>query len=1132
MNSDKLNTALRYHSFRYALAVGAVVLGILLRYGLYLWVGPGLPTYITFYPFVMLVALLGGLGPGLFATVLVVIVADYWLILPYGFGITTFREIVGQGLFSLMGVFISTVAELYRRTRFKAAAYDKEVALRQSEKRWKQLAEAMPQLVWSCTPDGMCDYLSPQWVRYTGISEERQLGYGWMKQVHPDDREPLTAAWDNAVRSSGVFDVEFRIRSYDGAYRWFKTRAVPVRDDAGRIFKWYGSNTDINDLRESQEDLNRAQAVAHTGSWRLNIQRNELLWSEENHRIFGVPEGTPLSYETFLSIVHPEDREYVDQKWMAALRREPYDIEHRIIVDNSVKWVRERATLEFDGTGALLGGFGTTQDITELKHLERALQNRMQELQTIFDSVPAMVFYKDRENRFIRVNKELERAMGKAKHELEGKSLFDLYPAEQAEAYWRDDNEVLASGQPKRGISEVMTTPAGPRLVQTDKVPYIDEAGKISGIIGFALDITELKQAEETLRRSKDDLEQLVQERTAMLNKVNELLREEIAERQKASEEIHDLYNNAPCGYHSLDPDGTFVRINDTELSWLGYSRDEIIGRKKFSDLITASSLKFFKESFPIFKERGFVHDLEFEMIRKDGSILPVLVSATAIRDEQGNYVMSRSSIFDITMRKRAEEAVRKSEERFRSLIHTAPVVIVSLAPDGTILEFNPEAEIAYGRTRAGVLGGNYLDLFILPEQRGMVVDAMKKVLGGEPVSGYENPIRSAGGAKYFYVWNIERVLDDKGNPVAIIAVGHDVTERRQMMEALQNAAAYTRNLIETSVDPLIIINKDAKVTDLNKATEHFLNLKREQIIGTDFSRYFTEPEKAAKGFQHVFKRGFIRDYPLAIKGRFNVVRDVLFNARVYQNQAGETEGVVAAARDITRRKRIEERLRKSEERLKFLSIRLLEVQEHERKSIATELHDSVASSLTAVILGLSRARPAIEACEPRYREIINSSIAMLQNVTDETRQLMNSLRPPMLDDFGLISSIRWFKEQYGSLNPELTTEMEITIEENMIPAQLKIVLFRIIQEAFTNIAKHSRAQTANLYLKQTENRLNLVIADDGAGFDPDAVDSNKELNKGFGIMSMKERAQLSGGNLTIDSDRGQGTVIAASWQV
>ena len=97
-------------------------------------------------------------------------------------------------------------------------------------------------------------------------------------------------------------------------------------------------------------------------------------------------------------------------------------------------------------------------------------------------------------------------------------------------------------------------------------------------------------------------------------------------------------------------------------------------------------------------------------------------------------------------------------------------------------------------------------------------------------------------------------------------------------------------------------------------------------------------------------------------------------------------------------------------------------------------------------------------------------------------------------------------------------------------PEQLKIVLFRIIQEAFTNIAKHSRAQTATLYLDQKENALVLVISDDGAGFDPEAANSKEELNRGFGIMSMKERAELSGGNLSIDSDRGQGTIISASW--
>jgi PAS domain S-box-containing protein len=127
-------------------------------------------------------------------------------------------------------------------------------------------------------------------------------------------------------------------------------------------------------LRDNEQDLNRAQAVAHTGSWRLDVRRNQLLWSDETHRIFDIPAGTPMTYETFLSSVHPDDREYVDQKWMAALRGEPYDIEHRIIVDKEVKWVRERAELELDSKGKLKGGFGTVQDITERKQVENELR--------------------------------------------------------------------------------------------------------------------------------------------------------------------------------------------------------------------------------------------------------------------------------------------------------------------------------------------------------------------------------------------------------------------------------------------------------------------------------------------------------------------------------------------------------------------------------------------------------------------------------------------------------------------------------------------------------------------------------------------------------------------------------------
>jgi PAS domain S-box-containing protein len=128
-------------------------------------------------------------------------------------------------------------------------------------------------------------------------------------------------------------------------------------------------------LKETMHDLNRAQAVAKTGSWRLDVQRNVLLWSDENHRIFGVPKGTPMTYESFLEEVHPEDRKFVDRQWQAALGGKPYDIEHRIIVDGEVRWVRERAELEFDSDGTLLGGFGTTQEITDLVEMRKKLED-------------------------------------------------------------------------------------------------------------------------------------------------------------------------------------------------------------------------------------------------------------------------------------------------------------------------------------------------------------------------------------------------------------------------------------------------------------------------------------------------------------------------------------------------------------------------------------------------------------------------------------------------------------------------------------------------------------------------------------------------------------------------------------
>ena len=122
-----------------------------------------------------------------------------------------------------------------------------EEALRESEQRWRSLTEALPQLVWSATPDGACDYFSTQWTEYTGVVESELLGWRWMDVLHPDDRQSTRQFWTDSVAGRRAYDVEYRVRRYDGVYGWFKTRGVPIRDSKGDIVKWFGSCTDITD---------------------------------------------------------------------------------------------------------------------------------------------------------------------------------------------------------------------------------------------------------------------------------------------------------------------------------------------------------------------------------------------------------------------------------------------------------------------------------------------------------------------------------------------------------------------------------------------------------------------------------------------------------------------------------------------------------------------------------------------------------------------------------------------------------------------------------------------------------------------------------------------------------------------
>jgi PAS domain S-box-containing protein len=196
----------------------------------------------------------------------------------------------------------------------------------------------------------------------------------------PESFARVTTAVQRAVQTGASFELALDMVRPDGSIRSVTSRGEAERDGSGRVLLVRGSVHDVTEarqaeraLRESEANLNKAQAIAHIGSWHLDVARDELTWSDEVFRIFGVAAGTPLTYESFLASIHPADREAVDKAWTAAMHGAPYDIEHRVVVAGAIKWVRERAELRFDQDGRALTGIGTVQDITERKRAQEEL---------------------------------------------------------------------------------------------------------------------------------------------------------------------------------------------------------------------------------------------------------------------------------------------------------------------------------------------------------------------------------------------------------------------------------------------------------------------------------------------------------------------------------------------------------------------------------------------------------------------------------------------------------------------------------------------------------------------------------------------------------------------------------------
>jgi PAS domain S-box-containing protein len=527
----------------------------------------------------------------------------------------------------------------------------------------------------------------------------------------------------------------------------------------------------------------------------------------------------------------------------------------------------------------------------------------------------------------------------------------------------------------------------------------------------------------------------------------------------------------------------------------------------------------------------------------------PVNISEQVKHGELGELAQAFDDMTEALLRKEEEllESERRERERAEELATMleavpTPVIIVhdpdsthmtgNLAADGLLrhprgaeISLSAPDEVKPSHFRA-IKDGRELGLDELPAQRAA---------RGEHVKDFEFSLVFDDGATRHLLGYGTPLLDKGGHTRGAVHVLVDITERKQAEEALQAAndelekrvkertyelyeeSLYARSLIEASLDPLVTISIDGKITDVNRASEEATGVSRDQLVGSDFSDYFTEQEKARAGYEEVFRRGFVRDYPLELKSRDGHVTPVLYNASVYRDETGQIMGVFAAARDITERKQAEAALRK-------LASELVMAEERERKRIAGVLHDEVAQTLAAAKMRIDMLQ--LIPFDQEDKQTLKDARGLLLQSIQETRALMTDIGNPLLSDLGLQAACEELANRLMDKHP-LRISCNIQDAYRHLNPDVKTILYQLIRELLNNVVKHSHAANANVIIDMENGYFRVKVTDDGVGFDPQILGA-PTIEGGFGLYSIRERLLAVNGSLRIESTPGRGTVVTA----
>lgn len=664
-----------------------------------------------------------------------------------------------------------TVTSLVLNAWDLTARKQAEDALRENQLRLELVMEGTSAGIWDWYVQTGRTIFNQRWAEIAGYTVEELEPVSiqtWIDLCHPDDllqsNELLQRHFANPEER---YECELRMKHKNGSWVWvLDSGRVVERDQNGAPIRMTGAHINITERKQAELALMESQARALAMlqaipdlMFRMNREGIFLDYRADTRDLYDQSETTIIGKRN-REIAPPEFADLIERKIKITLERDTLQtFEYQLPIPN--RGMRDyEARMIPSGPDEVIA---IVRDITEQKQAAEQLRASEEQYRGLMESLDSVVATVDYEGHFLYMNDVAATQLGGMPRDFIGKTIHELFPKPEASNQLIEIQKVIREN--KGMIIENLTMVQGePRWYHTMIQPIHDEAGQVIHVLVNSTDIHDLKTTQQELQELNRTLEERVKQRTA---------------------EVLDLYDNAPTGYHSLDADGRFMQVNQTELLWLGYSREEVIGHP-LTDFITEQSRLTFHKKFPYFKEHGSLRDVELEFVRKDGSLLPTLINEIAVYDQEGKYETSRSTVFDNAGRAEAEKALRESQANLQNFLDTASDLIQSLDIKGNYIYVNNAWCEALGYTHAEALQLSMFDVVEPGYHEHCRVILNELAHNGNPQQA-EIMFRTKHGEKILVEGSISGWINKDGVSVTN-GIFRNITKRKQAEDALRLA--------------------------------------------------------------------------------------------------------------------------------------------------------------------------------------------------------------------------------------------------------------------------------------------------------------------------------------------------------